>query len=285
MLDAYPVVADAFSVIREEQGGRFVVCDCPLKNHSTSRLRLWLGDDGRLLFGCYACGPRAKVEILRAAGLTWPDCYPAGTDWKRVRREVVATYDYRDEGGRMLYQTCRLEPGFKGKDKTFFQRRPKPGVARPRGRDDWLNGLYEAGELAVRLVPYRLPELLSADPRRPVYVAAGEKDADALAGLGFCATTNVCGESAEWLPSYSEALADRHVVVIEDRDAAGRRHANEVCGSLLDHAASVRRLRLPAQDATAFLSELTRGGVSGRAELRTALLAVLGDTRTWVGVG
>lgn len=279
-MDAYPVVADAFSVIREEGDGRFVVCDCPLKNHRTSRLRLWLGDDGRLLFGCYACGPAAKVEILRAAGLKWADCYPADTDWKRVTREVVASYPYRDECGLLLYETCRLEPGFKGKDKTFFQRRPKPGVARPRGREDWVNGLGD-----VRRVLYRLPELLAADIARPVYAVAGEKDVEALAGLGFVATTNVCGEAAEWLPSYSETLADRHVVVIEDRDAAGKRHTNEVCGSLLDHAASVRRLRLPAQDATDFLNGLRRAGVSGRPELRAALLAALGETRTWVGVG
>jgi putative DNA primase/helicase len=282
VLDAYPVVADSFSVIREEHNGQYLVCDCPLRCHSSARLRLWLGADGRLLFGCYACEKSnvAKLEILRAVGLSWKDCFPAKTDWKKVRREIVAAYPYRDERGVMLYETVRLEPGHGGKDKTFFQRRPKVPGSRPRGRDGWVNSLDD-----VRRVLYRLPELVASDARRPVFVAAGEKDADGLADLGFTSTTNVCGEHAEWLESYSEALAGRHVVVMEDADATGRRHANEVVGSLTDHAASVRRLRLPARDATALLTELRKRGVWTRAELRAAILAYLTESRTWIGVG
>ncbi len=280
VLDSFPWIPDAFSFIREEKAGARVICDCPISNHRTSRLNLWLGEGGRLLFHCFACGKGAKLEILRAAGLKWKDCFPASVDWKAVKREVVARYDYRDERRTLLFQTCRLEPGFRGSDKTFFQRRPRVPGTEPRRFEDWEKGLGD-----VRRVLYRLPELIATDISRPVWVVAGEKDADALAALGFSSTTNVCGESAEWLTSYSEALADRNVVVVEDADATGRRHANEVVGSVTDYAASVRRLRLPAKDSTAFLSGLRKLGLDGRAELRARLLAELSETRTWLGVG
>jgi hypothetical protein len=39
-------------------------------------------------------------------------------------RQIVATYDYRDERGTLLYEVVRLEPGDNGAKKTFRQRRP-----------------------------------------------------------------------------------------------------------------------------------------------------------------
>lgn len=276
VLDRYPRLPDWFCDFREESGGVYCSSDCPLKNHRCARCRFWVGTDGRLMFGCPAgCN---KLEILRAVGMKWADTFPAGADLKRLKQEVAARYAYRDESGALLYETLRLEPGRGGKDKEFRQRRPKVPV--PRKREDWEWSLGD-----VRRVLYRLPDLVAADPDRPVIVVAGEKDADNLAALDLLATTNVCGEHAAWLDSYSETLAGRHVVVIEDRDGAGKRHASGVCGSLLDYAASVRRARLPAKDATAFLNGLRRDGVADRAALRADLLAVLAETRTWVGVG
>jgi hypothetical protein len=257
VLEAYPFIANAFSLIRQEQGGQYVVCDCPLRNHRTSRLRLWLGTDGRLMFGCYACGKGAKLDILRAAGLSWKDCFPEGTKIERQHQEVTAKYPYRDESGALLYLTLRLEPGRNGRDKEFSQRRPNPAYDPKRsfGPDNrrWLASLGD-----VRRVLYRLPELLGADPARPVFVCEGEKDADTLRRLGLVATTAVCGASSEWLESYSLALACRHVVVIEDADEPGRRHANEVLGSVVRHARTACAVRLPAKDATAFLLETRR---------------------------
>lgn len=258
VLDAYPWIKDRFCFIREEQNGAQVVCDCPLKNHRTSRLRLALGTDGRLLFQCFACGKARQLEILRAVGLTYKDCFPEGTKIERVHQECTAKYPYRDERGALLYMTLRLEPGRGGKDKEFVQRRLNPAFdgSRAYGPDNrrWINSLGD-----VRRVLYRLPELLKSDPRRPVFTVAGEKDAETLAALGLVATTNVCGESAGWLDSYSEALAGRHVVVIEDADETGARHANEVCGSLMRHARTVTRVRLPEKDSTAFVLKLQRG--------------------------
>ncbi len=72
--------------------------------------------------------------------------------------------------------------------------------------------------------------------------------------------------------------------MIEDADEVGKRHVNEACGSLMNYAASLRRVRLPAKDSTAFLNGLRRSGVQRQDDLRADLLAVLAEVRTWVGI-
>ena len=57
---------------------------------------------------------------------------------------IVATYDYRDEAGTMLFQVVRLDP------KDFRQR--KPDKSKP---DGWAWTTKD-----VRPVPYRLPDLV-----------------------------------------------------------------------------------------------------------------------------
>jgi hypothetical protein len=42
----------------------------------------------------------------------------------------------------------------------------------------------------VERLPYRLPELLAAEPDQIIFVTEGEKDADNVHALGLTATTN-----------------------------------------------------------------------------------------------
>lgn len=270
VLDAYPIVADRFAGVVEVKGGAEVWATCPL-GHANAKVTFNIGQDGRLVVHCFRCGKGSALEILRAVGMGYKDCFPAKTDWKAVRRQVTARYRYRDEAGVTLYETVRMEPGHGGGDKTFCQRRPTP-------QGGWVWNLD-----GVRRVLYRLPELLDpANAGRVVMVVAGEKDADNLAAVGVLATTNVNGERAEWLDSYSAALAGRDVVVVVDGDATGRRHANEVIGSLLAHdVAAVRRLALPQKDATAFLNGFRAAGVTDPRELRQALAMEVRAAKKW----
>jgi hypothetical protein len=73
---------------------------------------------------------------------------------------VVATYDYRDEQGALLYQSLRYEPGHDGHPKTYKQRRPD-------GKGGWIWKLE-----GVRRVLYRLLELLAAEARRAAELQA-----------------------------------------------------------------------------------------------------------------
>ena len=125
---------------------------------------------------------------------------------KAGKGRIVATYDYTDEHGGLLFQAVRYQP------KSFKQRRPD-------GRAAGCGSLE-----GVRRVLYRLPEVLAADE---VIVVEGEKDADRLRALGFVATTNPQG-AGKWRPEYAEALAGKRVVVLPDNDEAGRKHAGKV---------------------------------------------------------
>ncbi len=172
---------------------------------------------------------------------------------------IVATYDYRDEGGATLFQAVRYAD-----PKDFRQRRPN-------GRGGWVWNLH-----AVRLVPYRLPELLAADLAQPVFLPEGEKDADALAALGLVATTNAMG-AGNWRDDYTPFCAGRHVIVLPDNDKAGRDGAEKVARSLSGTAASVSVLALPGLPDGGDVSDwLAAGGDP------LALLALAATTPEWV---
>ena len=142
-------------------------------------------------------------------------------------RRVVATYPYTDATGNLLFEVLRYDP------KSFCQRRPG-------GKGGWTYNL--AG---VQRVLYRLPQVLAAvRAGEAVFLAEGEKDADALARLGLVATTNP-GGAAKWSDSYTNALAGADVVVLPDNDAAGERHAEQVATALAGKARRIRILRLP----------------------------------------
>jgi 5S rRNA maturation endonuclease (ribonuclease M5) len=143
------------------------------------------------------------VAALKALGL-----------WSELRKSsgiIVATYDYSDETGQLLYQVVRTEP------KGFFQRRPD-------GCGGWIN---KKGE---RQVLYHLREVLEAPI---VFVAEGEKDAETLRSNGFVATTNAGGAKAPWLPQYTGALRGREVILIPDRDRAGRERVARIARDLV----------------------------------------------------
>ena len=123
----------------------------------------------------------------------------AGQRRDGYKRRIVAKYGYTDATGVLLYQVLRLEP------KGFRQRRPD-------GNGGWI------WELDQRRVPYRWPDLLKY-PDGTVFFCEGEKDADRVAGLGYCATTVAAGK---WTEECVTALAGRDVIILEDNDNTGR---------------------------------------------------------------
>lgn len=142
----------------------------------------------------------------------------------------VASYNYTDENGRLLYQVVRFVP------KTFRQRHKSLG-------GEWVWNME-----GVRRVLYHLQEVVKADQ---VFVVEGEKDADALRELGFVATCNV-GGAKKWLDAYSEHLKGKSVVVWPDNDKTGLEHAEQVVKSVAK-AKFVRQLSVPEKDAADFV--------------------------------
>lgn len=139
------------------------------------------------------------------------------------RAKVVATYDYVDENGVLLFQALRFEP------KDFRQRSP--------------DGSWSIK--GCRRVPYRLPKVIEAVKQGlTVYVVEGEKDVHAAESLGLVATCNPMGADNgtgnKWLPEFSEFFKGASVVVVPDQDDAGKRHAEWVIANLQTTARSVR---------------------------------------------
>ncbi len=147
------------------------------------------------------------------------------------RQLIVATFDYKDEFGNLLYQIVRKEPGKNGRSKDF-------GVRQPDGKG------WKWSAEGVRPIPYCLPDLLASEG--PVVVVEGELHADALWKMDFPATTNAFG-AGTWRDDYNVHLKDRPVIIWPDKDDAGHRHAQQVAQSLsrTGHAESVRIVEPP----------------------------------------
>ncbi len=225
---------------------------CPAHEDRRPSLSVSEGDDGRALVNCHAgCTVDA---ICGAVGLRVADLMPTADTspapskpTRNGRSRIVAQYDYRDESGNLLLQAVRFDP------KDFRQRRPKPG-----GGWDWrVKG--------VRVVPYRLPELL-AEPARPVVIAEGEKDCDNLARIGVLATCNA-GGAGKWTAEHSAFLRGRRVIVLADNDDAGRNHAQQVALSVHGIAESVQIVELPVLPAKGDASDWIAAGGT-KAELK-----------------
>lgn len=147
------------------------------------------------------------------------------------KKEILATYDYTDADGRLLYQVVRFAP------KDFRQRRPD-------GAGGWLWSLGD-----VQRVPYRMRDLAEDDADRTVYIVEGEKDVETLSKLGFLATCNP-GGAGKWgavADTARELLVGRDVIVIADRDDVGRKHAASVESSLRGIARAVRVVECPVR--------------------------------------
>ena len=130
-------------------------------------------------------------------------------------RRIVATYPYGD--GR---QVVRFDP------KSFMPRHLVDG--------HWRNGRPDPESWPL----YRQDELPN-DLTATVHVTEGEKDADTLAGLGWCAVSP--GSSGTtWQDAWTEALAGRPVVIHADNDPPGRKRAVDLSGILQGRATSVR---------------------------------------------
>lgn len=205
----------------------------------------------------------AAERVKQLAGLPSPSRATFG-----AQPQIVATYPYTDESGVELFQTVRLEPGFGGKPKTFYQRRRAipgnehapwlrglgAGWYKPHGdefkRLDTPNGRDTPPEFGaqwfpeVRRVLYRLPAIVNAALEEQVFVVEGEKDADTMHARGFVATCNAMG-AGKWRDEYTSSLVERHVVLVGDNDQAGRDHMRQVALALHGRAASVKLVELP----------------------------------------
>ncbi|HKD64600.1 MAG TPA: AAA family ATPase [Candidatus Acidoferrales bacterium] len=188
------------------------VAKCPAHEDRNPSLSITERNDKTLL----RCHANCTVEsICGALQLSTSDLFNRNSNGAG---KIVATYDYVDEEGKLLYQNVRYEP------KDFRLRRP-----------DGKGWAWNLGN--VRRVPYNLPRILASDF---VLVVEGEKDVDTATKLGIAATS-----SKQWMLEFSEFLRDKEVAIIADADEAGRKTAAEVSQKLTGRVRSLRLLEFP----------------------------------------
>ncbi|MEU8752022.1 toprim domain-containing protein [Streptomyces chartreusis] len=207
--------------------------------------------DGKVDIHCHKCD--GDDQYLTAIGWTVPDLYDeprergqgssavpprprpkpsppktsrARTKAKRPLRGETASYSYCDENGVLLFEVVRIE--VPGQSKDF--------------RQISADGYY--GTTGIRRVLYRLPDVVgAAQAGELITIVEGEKDVETLVAMGIIATTMPGGSGMGWADEYTESLKGAaEVVVIADRDAKGREHAEKVAASLERHGFAYRVL-------------------------------------------
>jgi hypothetical protein len=249
-----PALAQVVAALKQagcRRGGPRGAWQCPAHDDHTPSLSVHQGHDGRVLLHCHAgCPPE---QVAAALGLAMRELFgepdqQADDDWT-PRGPAIATYQYTDEAGRLLFAVCRTA------DKQFPQWRPDPSAKTGRR---WSLKDPATGKPAVRLVPYRLPKVLDAAAQGgTVYVVEGEKDVHAIEAAGGVATCNPGGAGpGRWREEYAAALVGAGlVVVVADRDPPdptrpansykGQRHARRIARSLAKRGIPTR-LVVPA---------------------------------------
>ena len=212
--------------------GTGFACRCPAHEDRAPSLTVSEGQGGKLLLKCQAGCQTA--DVVAALGLKMRDLFPQANGKAPARAtngkpQIVASYDYNDEAGTLLFQVCRMDP------KDFRQRRPDKAAL-----DGWT---WKTS--GVRRVLYRLPELLAAvKAGQPVFIVEGEKDVAVLVKQGLAATCN-CGGAGKWRTEYNGDFRGAAVFIIADKDKPGREHAVAVADALKPLARSVKVLELP----------------------------------------
>jgi hypothetical protein len=186
---------------------------------------LLIQPDGK--FGCakYPGDAAHRREIFALVGIKSAPTPANNGSGKRI----VATYDYTDATGKLLFQVVRYDP------KDFRQRRPD--ATAPDGWTWKTSGIEK--------VLFRLPEIIHAVAGgKFIFLTEGERDTLAMVQCGFDATCNP-GGAGKWLDGYTETLRGADVCIVADKDAPGRAHAQLVAGKLHGVAKSIRVLELP----------------------------------------
>lgn len=172
---------------------------------------------------------QAKKEVFRLIGRPEP---------KWEDRDVIATYDYTDEHGNLLYQVLRKFP------KDFRQRRPD-------STGKWIYSLKDQPRVPFQLAKFHEHEAIA--------VCEGEKDAINLTRIGVFATCNSEG-ALKWRPELTPYFAEKQIIIFPDNDQKGREHALLVAESLYPVAKRIRIAEIPGLAAKGDVSDFIQAG-------------------------
>jgi AAA domain len=244
-----------------EVSGREVLAPGP--NHSPKDRSLSIkldpaAPDGFVVHSFAGDDPlQCKDHVRSKLGITWAPKPKAAThSIPRMNGRVspspskAADYVYELEDGSPYLRVRRTA------DKKFFQQH-------------WNGSAWENGAPCGPKIPYRLPQILQAE-HDTVLIVEGEKDADALAALGFVSTTN-SGGAKKWSADLDRYFEGRDIYILPDNDEPGTRHAKQVSERLAPIARGIRVISLPGLPPKGDVSDWLASG--GNAEQLAKLMA------------
>jgi hypothetical protein len=260
--DRLRAVLDKLEGVRRVGGGW--KARCPAHHDPSPSLGVKM-EDRTILLHCYAGCEFA--DVVREGEIEMALLFPPKESLVRSNghgKQIVATYDYTDEAGGLLYQVVRYDP------KDFRQRRPEGSSW------SWSLG-------TVRRVPYRLREVLAADDW--IFLVEGEKDVETLRSAGLVATTFMGGAARSPDPGEIAYLRGKRVALLSDNDTPGRERVSKLRGSLAGIASEVRVVDLPGlhekEDVTDWFA--TGEGAEKASELKELVALAEDDGHGVVG--
>ena len=135
----------------------------------------------------------------------------------------------------------------------------------------YLKGSWVTGLKNTKRVLYNLPQMLKSTRNgHTIYFVEGEKCAEALINLGFCAVT-VAGGVNGWAKNakaFIPYFKDTNTVIIPDNDEPGKSLGKRVYSDIVKIAKSVRYLELPnLSDKEDVVDWIIQGGTSEKLQL------------------
>jgi len=212
-------------------GSHMVAC-CPFHDDKTPSMSV---NAEKNVWYCHACGFGGSVIdiVCRRHGVSVKEAIrilaaEAGLVDEAAdgKPHKVATYDYRDQHGRLAMKVDRIEQDGKKKFAQYQE----------NDKGERVNSVS-----GVQRVLYRMEKWAGLEE---VALVEGEKCVHAMERIGWSATCNPGGASS-WLDAYSCYLKDKHVDIWPDSDAPGEKWTQAVLKSLEGKVASLRVLKVP----------------------------------------
>jgi|GEM_PF-1908344 len=232
---------------------------CPAHEDRTPSFDVNTGEDGTVLFNCFAnCDKADTIAALVALGV-WPGASKNGHRAGKERR-----WTYTDAGRKVLAHHARKD--LPGGGKSVWWEKPD-GTASKKGKP---------GAIVPETLPlYRIAELQLASIDWPVLLCEGEPATDAAAELGAVAVSLPGGASQTDFGTALNSLLHRRVVLVSDNDDVGYALMHRVADALQGIAASVRWLHLPDIPPKGDMVDYRNAG--GTPETLNALIGQAGE--------
>jgi DNA polymerase len=212
-----------------------------------------------------------NVDVSALMALLRPDPAPpppprSGNGYHRgedPRPAAEAEYIYRAADKRMHMRVVRT-------------------IAKTFPTYHWSDGAWIVG-WPEKVVPYRLPELLTAPADAIVLICEGEKDADTAARYGFIATTNP-GGAGKWQPELTGYFKGKQrICLMQDNDEAGAKHTARVLNALRNIVPAIGVVTFPELAAGGDLSDyFAEGGSKQALEVRIERALKTGTARPYI---